>query len=85
MEEGIGSGWDRTEVVGLAEEHFVSCGGHCPFVQLYVPCESSEPDFGRTDLDELVLAHELVVHQSQPSRKMNQNRNFLLKKCNGAI
>ena len=45
------------------------------------------PDLVQTEIDELELALELIVHQNQPSQNKHEKKMdfFILKKCKGAI
>ena len=80
--------WDENGEEGLVEEHFVIGEVRQPYWQRFVLNMQCELGHDQIEFDEPVHALGLNVHRNQPLQKQspedNQNE-FLLKKCNGAI
>ena len=64
---GVDSDWVENGEEGLVEEHFVIDEVRQPYWQHFVQETQYELDLVQIEIDELELAHELVVHQNLPS------------------
>ena len=68
---GVVKDSDKAEVEVVVVEHFACVEVLVKYWQHFVREMQYELDLDQTQIDELELAHELVVHQNQPSQKQN--------------